>query len=158
MFNYRLTVVDKLVKDYLANVGKRMREPEKALRECGLVLLRSIAKNFEKGGRPVKWVPSLRATSSKGQTLVATARLKNSITMEVAGNRLTVGTNLKYAAIQQLGGIITPKTAKVLLANIPGVGYRAMKKVEIPARPYLVVQDEDENTFKRIIADYTVNG
>ena len=149
----------KFNKDIEAKTGlkplsKRLTRPQQALRECGLVLLRSIAKTFKAGGRPVRWKPSARAKMTGGKTLLKTARLLRSITMDVSGKTLTVGTNVKYARILHEGGDITPKTAKALKANIPGVGWRTMKKVTIPARPFLVIQDADWRVFNRIFGDY----
>lgn len=70
-----------------------------------------------------------------------TGRLRASITSTVLvhGNRVTgrIGSNVVYARIHELGGIIKPRNAKALRFNIPGVGWRTVKSVTIPARPYL---------------------
>lgn len=154
MFGIKLTINDLAMKLRFRRMTDRIDNPDKCLRECGLVLLRSIAQTFKAGGRPAKWKPSIRAKTTGGRTLIKTARLMRSITMEVSGKILTIGTNVKYARIQQLGGAIMPKVAKALKANIPGIGWRVMKKVTIPARPFLVVQDEDRRVCNRIVGDY----
>ena len=153
MFGIRWLIKDDQAKSALKKAASKMETPEGALRQCGGVLLRSIAKTFEAGGRPTKWKPSIRASMAGGKTLLKTARLLRSITMQVAARRLTVGTAVIYARIHQLGGTIKPKSAKALKINIPGIGWRTMKQVTIPARPFLVLQDEDIRVFGRIIAE-----
>jgi phage gpG-like protein len=154
MISIKYSINDMEAKTGLKELSKRLTNPQQALRECGLVLLRSISKTFKAGGRPVRWQPSARAKMSGGRTMIKTARLLRSITMDVSGKTLTVGTNVKYAGILHEGGTIRPKTAKALKFNIPGIGWRTMKKVTIPARPFLVVQDADWRILNRIFEDY----
>jgi phage gpG-like protein len=45
--------------------------------------------------------------------------------------------DLKYALIHELGGVIVPKKAKALAIPQPDGSVRFVKKVTIPARPYL---------------------
>ena len=49
-----------------------------------------------------------------GPTLADTGTLMNSITYVKRGNKVIVGSNLKYARIHQFGGTIKPKNAKYL--------------------------------------------
>ncbi|MBN1830289.1 MAG: phage virion morphogenesis protein [Deltaproteobacteria bacterium] len=158
MISIKTTINDIGLRVGLGRIEQRMRNPSLALQECGLILLRSIAKTFEAGGRPKKWPVSLRAKATGGRTLIKTARLMRSITMDVQGDTLSVGTNVKQARIHQLGGTIKPRTAKELIFFAAGIGWRIVKKVTIPARPFLVVQDEDWRMFKRIVADYVTEG
>lgn len=44
---------------------------------------------------------------------------------------------VRYALIHELGGTITPKTAKALAIPLPDGGVAFAKSVTIPARPYL---------------------
>lgn len=66
------------------------------------------------------WKPSQRALRQGGKTLVDTATLRNSLSVSMAAEEVSVGSNMVYAAIHQLGGKA-------------GRG----KKVSLPARPYL---------------------
>jgi phage gpG-like protein len=168
MIAIRYNVKDLGVKTALENFEQRLKRPEKPLRECGLVLLRSIAKNFKQGGRPVRWKKSIRALATGGQTLVDTSRLRKSIAMDVRGNTLTVGTNVKYARIHQLGGHIRRNVAVRshwrLMTQAFGKAITGRKvlvrqhqrrvDLDMPARPFLLVQDPDRRMFKRIFADY----
>jgi len=156
MIGIRWLIKDAGANAALKKAAAKMETPEGALRQCGGVLLRSIAKTFEAGGRPTPWKPSIRASMAGGKTLLKTARLLRSITMQVSTRSLTVGTDVIYARIHQLGGVIKPKTGKALKVNIPGVGWRTLKQVTIPARPFLVVQDEDIRVFNRIIGEEIV--
>jgi phage virion morphogenesis protein len=76
-----------------------------------------------------------------GSLLVQKGYLRDSITSEVQGGAWSVlaGATMVYAAIHQWGGEIVPKTAAALF--VPGYG--KLKKVNIPARPYLGVSSRD---------------
>jgi phage virion morphogenesis protein len=69
--------------------------------------------------------------------LVDTARLKNSIKVQASSDKVVVGTNVIYAAIQHFGGMA-------------GRGH----KVRIPARPFMMIQDEDWKEINEVAADY----
>ena len=170
MISLKYTIKDMEMKATVKQLTQRLSKPQQALKECGLVLLRSISKNFKQGGRPVKWKKSARARLTGDKTLIDTARLKNSITMDVSGNILTVGTNVKYARIHELGGSIR-KNATIkehwryirFAFGKPITGRRVLVKahqrkmnITMPARPFLVIQDTDWRVFKRIFEDYLV--
>jgi phage virion morphogenesis protein len=76
-----------------------------------------------------------------GSLLVQGGGLRDSVTSEVQGGAWSVlaGATMVYAAIHQWGGEIVPKTAAALF--VPGYG--KLKKVNIPARPYLGVSAQD---------------
>jgi len=169
MITIKTTIKEMEMKTALKGLSTRLTRPQKALKECGLVLLRSISKTFKAGGRPVRWRPSKRALSgSKGKTLIDTARLKHSITMTVNGKKLKVGTNVKYAAIHHLGGRIKknvtvkkfwrymdtafgkPIPARSVLVR----SHRRNMDLTMPARPFLVIQDADWRVFGRIFEEY----
>ena len=164
MISIKTSIHDAGTKAAIRGLSTRLTRPQKALKECGLVLLRSIAKTFKAGGRPVRWKPSKRAQLTGGKTLIDTARLMRSITMKAAGKTLTVGTNVKYAAMHQLGGriparVVLPKRAKVLRWIDKSGNVRFAKKVsigptQIPARPFLIIQDADWRVFRRIFEEY----
>lgn len=160
MISLKVKVKDMEAKTALKGLSTRLKRPQKPLKECGLVLLRSIGKTFKAGGRPVRWKPSIRAQKRGGKTLIKTARLMRSISMQVIGKVLRVGTPVKYAAIHQLGGtiparVILPRRAKALRWIDRSGNVRFAKKVSIgptgiPARPFLVIQDADWRVFRRI--------
>lgn len=104
-------------------------------------LMRSIAgtmesavlQNFDIGGRP-KW---LGLKYRQGTPLVDTENLMNSITSYYDNNVAEVGTNEPYAAIHQFGGKA-------------GRG----RKVDIPARPFLVLTPQDEDDILEDVQAY----
>lgn len=166
MITIKTTIKDMEMKAAVKGLSDRLSRPQKPLKECGLVLLRSISKTFKAGGRPVRWKPSARTKITGGKTLIDTARLMRSITMKVTGKTLAVGTNVKYAAMHQLGGkvpgrTIFPKRAKALRWIDKAGNVRFAKKVTIPgfdmpARPFLIIQDSDWRVFGRIFGDHIV--
>lgn len=120
---------------------------------------------------------AVRTNFGSTEILQDTGALFRSVTTPSAAgsiNELTqayakIGTNLVYAAFQQQGGTVVPKRAKVLarkvsqdaasraasmdwpVSNWNGAWYVifGMSRT-IPARPYMVVQDEDLVTFGRV--------
>lgn len=102
------------------------------------VMLDAVMENFARAGRPA-WAglknPGKRRLG--GQVLIDSARLKNSITPRADANSAIVGTNVKYAAIHQFGGMA-------------GRG----RKVKIPARPFLQLTEADEAKIAGKVTDY----
>lgn len=80
-------------------------------------------------------------------------RLRSSITSGVNGSTGWLTSNLPYAAIHEYGGEIKPKKAKFLKFMIQGQ-WRSVKKVIIPARPFLnPAINNNIETIKSIITD-----
>jgi len=87
--------------------------------------------------------------------------LMGTIHYETDPNQVRVGTDKAYGAIHQFGGTIPPATIKPRRAKAlfwPGALYPVKEvhrpAVHIPARPYLVVQDEDRESIQRTMANY----
>lgn len=168
MVAVKYTIKDLEARAELKDIERRLSRPEKALEDCGLVLLRSIAQNFKAGGRPMRWHPSKRALREGGKTLIDTARLMRSISMRVLGKMLTVGTNVVYGAIHQLGRKLDKNVTikahyryitQAFGREIPGRKvlvrqHQRQQDAYIPARPFLKVQDADLRVMRRIVADY----
>lgn len=172
MISIKTKTDDLAAMTSLKKTAEQMRRPEKPLKEFGLALLRSIDKNFKAGGRPVKWPASKRAKKTGDKTLIDTARLKNSISMRVSGDTLTVGTPVKYARIQQLGGKINKNAtvkkhwrtiSQAFGRTIPSQrvlvpSHSRRMNLAIPARPFLMVQDSDHRILKKIMLDHIAGG
>ena len=135
----RIEVEDKAVKSALARMQKRAADLTPAMDEIGSMLTASVLNRFETGTGPggQAWPPSIRAGKTGGQTLVDTGRLRDSITHIAGRDFVEVGTNVIYAAIQQLGG----RAGRGLAANIP-------------ARPYLDVDAGDKAEIGKILKDH----
>lgn len=81
--------------------------------------------------------------------------LKKSIVIgKISNSQVEIGSSLVYARIHQLGGTIVPKKAKWLLIPFGPGQYLRLKKVVIPARPYLLLRDEDGTAIMRATQDY----
>lgn len=119
------------------------RNTERPRRAAGEVLRRSAEQNFRAQGRPQRWQGLADSTLSRRrrgrgrggpQILIDTARLKNSISYRLVSEGVEVGTNVVYAPRQHFG-----------FPGGPGRGHS-----RTPARPFLVVQDEDIETIAGI--------
>lgn len=121
----------------LTQLNESTRNLTPAMQVIGQIVRNSVIKNFMEGGRP-RWTPSKKKS---GKTLIDTARLQNSIKPKAYSDRAEVGTGVKYAAIHQLGG----KAGK-------------RHKVNIPARPFLMVQDEDWTEIKAALTAHILKG
>ncbi len=88
-----------------------------------------------------------------------TARLAESFEVASDATSATVGTNVKYAAIHQFGGQTKPHLIKPRNAKALAFGGRYVKQVnhpgsKIPARPFLVLMDSDEEKILDSVEDY----
>ena len=165
MAGVKCTVVDQKVLSLIGGMGQKLKSLAPALKTVGQIIRTSVVRNFEVGGRPRSWKESKRAERESGRTLADTGRLRNSIHAAVTGNRIEVGTNVKYAAIHQFGGktsphMIFPKNGKALFW--PGARH-PVKSVNhpgsnIPARPFLMIQKEDWAEIKRVLGKFTIGG
>jgi len=116
----------------------------KIVRIIAGLMKHAVEENFEKEGRP-KWPPlspvTIKARQMKGywpgKILQQTGGLASSISSYSDNDKAVVGTNVVYAAIHQFGG----KAGK-------------LRKVNIPARPYLQLTDEDMEEILKAIKDY----
>lgn len=80
---------------------------------------------------------------SSGKTLVQSGQLRNSISMQVQGGVLLVGSTAPYAATHQLSAVIRAKNKPYLKFKLPGGPWISTKQVTIPKRPFLGVSARD---------------
>ncbi|MBI3677386.1 MAG: phage virion morphogenesis protein [Proteobacteria bacterium] len=140
-------------------MGTRAASPAPFFKNVGTLVAISVRKNFDAGGRYSEegswrggtrsWKPlsPFGKNAAKRVPLNLTARLRNSITHRADGSGAWVGTNTVYAATQNFGAknrVIQAKNRPCLVFPIGGRWIRVKKVVvNIPARPFLVVQAED---------------
>lgn len=147
---FTIEIDDSRLQAVLKKLDTRVRNLKPAFEEIGELLVVSITKNFEVGGRyskqgdwrggSNKWQPLSPATLKRKRgsgILLESINLLNSLNWQADGDGVEVGANRIYARIHQFGGKA-------------GRG----KKVTIPARPYLVVQGEDLSQINDILGDY----
>lgn len=108
-------------------------DPSPLMKIWGEIAKSSIEENFEVGGRPRRWTPLSQVTvQMKGHARPLIGRTGNlsRVTVRAEKDRVKIGSSPAtedYAAIQQKGGKA-------------GRG----RKVTIPARPYILLQEEDK--------------
>lgn len=122
----------------LASRGENLRP---LMKNIAGIMATATEDNFKDEGRPDKWVDLSETTKKQrqkigkypGQILQVSGQLASSVSTAYDNNSAVIGSNLAYAAIQQLGG----QTGK-------------NKKITIPARPYLKLTDDN---FEEILAE-----
>lgn len=112
----------KLTRELIAGVGL-----SRLLEGVGTVAARSIRQGIRNqvspDGRPYKKTSRFGRPAKRLQD---TSRLLNSITYKVGTGRVTVGTNVAYAAMQHFGGTQRPKKGKALAIPLTRAVARAM--------------------------------
>ena len=146
----------------LGEAAGRLESPRPLYDEIGAALVVSTQARFETEQDPEgnPWAQSLRARLEGGRTLTDTARLVGSLTHEATDAGLAVGTNVIYAAIHQLGGVIKAKTPISsfkeggLRFRGAGGGWVRKDQVTIPQRAFLGLDDDDEAEIEAISGAY----
>jgi len=141
------------VKEDIKKMIKRANE-RRALKLIGDLAVKSIKQNFLKGGRP-SWKPSGARRTLIG--LGTRGGLMGSIHYRLNDKSVDIMTNKPYAAIHHFGGTIKAKNAKNLKFKVKGK-WVSKKEVTIPARPYMLLQPEDETKINEIVAKYITEG
>lgn len=157
-----IEVRDQELTDLIERLRRKLVNLQPVMDEIGAAVNLSVKRNFEEQGRPSKWIPSARVRRAGGQTLNDTGRLRNSFTHRASANQVVIGTNVRYAAMLHFGGktaarVIRAKNGKAL--NIPGIGFRRSVNhpgSSIPARPFLMIQEQDKTIIGKILNRYLV--
>ena len=132
-------------------------DTHKMFDEIGAAMVSSTQLRFvgqhDVDGNP--WKASWRAQMQGGQTLRDTGRLMNGLTHNVlgSGNGVEWGSGETYAAPLHFGADIYPKTAQYLVFKV-GNQFVKSKHVHIEARPFLGVNQEDEQTILNVIRKF----
>ncbi len=85
--------------------------------------------------------------------LTLDGHLQNTLRYQIRAGELMFGTGRPYGAAHHFGAVIKPKTAQAL-----NVGGRPVKKVVIPARPWLGISTADGALLIDIARSYLNNG
>lgn len=152
----KLTFEDGALVNVIEGTRERLGDLSPALNAIGGYLENITLERFETGTGPdgVPWRPSRRAQLEGGKTLIDKGRLMDSIAYQVDGDEVSVGSNLVYAAIHQLGGTIQAKSAGKLMFGTAEGGFAMVDSVDIPARPFLGANDDDIDEAARILNDF----
>lgn len=155
----------------------RVENPEPMYRDIGQALITSTHHRWDQGIAPdgSPWPPSLRVIVHGGKTLILSSRLYRSITANASPTGVEVGTNVIYAAIHQLGGLIS-KAARTAVLHFktnkrsgvsrfakPSKADRARKAeigahtIAMTARPFLGLDEDDPRTIQTIVETWLSN-
>ena len=124
----------RIVQEKLLDIAKRVENLRPLMKNIAGIFASATEENFKNEGRPDKWTELAEATKKQrtkqkkwpGQILQVSGQLASSISTQYDDESAVIGSNLDYAAIHQLGGQAGKN-----------------KKVEIPARPYLFLTEDD---------------
>lgn len=138
-------------------VQRMMRDTTPVMRAIGTGLVENTHTRFERAQDPQgrAWAPlnPAYAAGKRGPGILRGSGMRGglmgSITAKATPQTVAVGTNKIYALIHQVGGIIKPKGDHLVFS----FGDRTIfaKSVTIPARPYLGIGPEDEETILDVL-------
>lgn len=126
------TISLKEFQKRLDNLAKDFNNPKEILNEIGILTKNKSEESFEKQSSPFggRWKANAPATliQKRGnKILTQSGLLRTSLTYKLGNQSVTIGTNKEYAPIHQFGG-----------------NAGRDKKVIIPARPFLPINDKGE--------------
>ena len=133
------------------------------LKAIGVALVEETQSRFDAGVDVwgTRWQPLLPAYEAikRGPGILrASLMLQRSITFQVSGGTVSVGSNRIYAAVHQFGATIKPVNGKALKFKLGGqgkkgnkAGFVQAKSVHIPARPYLGFGPKDERAVLEVL-------
>lgn len=132
----------------LSGFSKRSIDLTAPMKQAAILMMASIQRNFDSGGRPASWIPlapsTLKQKIAKGYSsrpLIRTGALRQSISSSSERMSMSLGTSIRYGRIHEYGGFA-------------GRGGSA----NIPARPYLLFQRQDLDRIKKLIVDHLTSG
>ena len=129
-----IKIDNKDVDRKLLELAQKSENLRPLMKNIAGIFASATEDNFKNEGRPDKWTELSEATKKQrtkkkkwpGQILQVSGQLASSISTQYDDESAIIGSNLDYAAIHQLGGQAGKN-----------------KKVEIPARPYLMLTNDD---------------
>lgn len=156
----RITTTDGHALAAMAQLMMTAENKTRLFDEIGTSLAESARMRFidQAGPDGQPWQPSVRAQRQGGETLRDKGILMNSITHVVLPDGVEYGTNVPYAGPLHFGAEIRAVNGPFLRFKIPGGGWVRKKAVTLPARPFLGLNDEDEQTVSGIITTFLQAG
>ncbi len=159
MSGTKFTIIDAQVQAMLSGMATRAGSLSPGMKIIAALVLASVQRNFETGGRPSKWAalkPStLRNRKSGGGPLVVKGfggGLLGSVHAESDATTATVGTDKIYGAVHQFGA----KKGSFGSFLTKGGKSRALPWGDIPARPFLMLQQEDREAIPDVLAKFVL--
>jgi phage virion morphogenesis protein len=171
MFGWAIKIVIKAVeiKALLKQIQQRSENTTPVMKTIGQIIRTSVVRNFEKGGRP-KWAGHSSLTEAlrgAGKPVLRkqgmAGGLMGSMHVRATNDEVIVGTDKVYAGTHQYGaekGSFGTFTFAVKSHQRKGRQVKAHNRTaklpwgDIPARPFLMVQDEDWTEIKAALKDH----
>ena len=134
----------RAVRLLFLKLGRNSRKLDPAMNSIKNMVQSSVEQNFQDEGRPTPWQMIELATQKArrrinkwpGPILQVSGELASSINTRVERNLVIVGSNKPYAAPLNAGSL----------------------KNNLPARPFLLFQDEDVKEAKEILNEHLLRG
>lgn len=169
---------DRRVRRLLEKISTRINNTRPVMGVIGEIVQTSIQRNFEVGGRPTKWAGLSKHTIARrtargkwpGQILVVSGRLKG-IVYQAYNDRVKLSANQPQAAVMHFGakkgafGTITARVGAHIrrLKSGKEVSVKAHTKKQklpwgdIPARPFMLVQEQDWDEIRDALGDFLLS-
>lgn len=169
-----ISIKDAEVEELLDRILKNLGDLTPAMKIIGATVRTSVIRNFEKSGRPKKWKKHSKITEKrrgKGARILMDqglgAGLAGSINYRADSEKVVVGTPKIYGAVHQFGakkgsfGTVIANVREHLRKGVRVKAHQRKMKLpwgDIPAREYLVIQDEDWPEMRAALTDYILGG
>lgn len=167
------------VRENLREMWARLSNMTPLMRAIGDRVVEQTKRRFAAGGPApsgTPWAKPKTPNPKRVRTLTVSGHLRDSIRYQLRGqDAVAIGTTKEYAAIHQLGGTITQgarselflrnrykrgaKKGQFKKGTQAGQGYTfGERKINIPARPYLGLSENDSAEIIGIINEWIMNG
>lgn len=162
--------ITETVTSFLDLVGNRSVDFSSLMPAIKEVAIDSIMGNFQVQGRPDKWkaLKKDRPDGRRNPILNYMGILKASVHQDsriIDSNTVEVGTNIDYAAIHNYGfsgtiqipahqRVVTHAFGKKLKQPVTANVKAHSKKMEMPKREFMIIQEEDQQEMKDMAIDY----
>ncbi len=168
--------IDEISKK-LRQIANRLDDMTPLMETIGETIRASIMLNFEKEGRPKKWAKHSALTKERRGANAKILRdqgyaggLVSSVNVDAGKKSVAIGTNRVYAAVHQFGakagsfGTVQAQV-KAHVRKLKGGGTSQVKAHtrtmrlpwgDIPARPFLMIQDKDVLKIGKLIEKYII--
>ena len=141
----KIKIDNNAVNEKLLEIAQKSENLRPLMKNIAGIFAYSTEENFKNEGRPDKWTELSESTIKQrtkkkqwpGMILQVSGQLASSVNTYYDNDSAVIGSNLEYAAIHQLGGQAGRN-----------------KSVEIPARPYLNLTDDDFEEIMDTVNDY----
>ena len=165
---------DQAVMRLLEKVRNRLGHMLPAMKIIGEIVRTSVVRNFEVGGRPIRWAPLSKTTLDRRKGTRIFRRqgfaggLLGSVYARAENDEVRIGTNKPYGVVQQLGakkgsfGTFTVNVKEHMRQLKTGKQYQVKAHTrrvklpwgDIPARPFLMVQEQDWGEIREELTEY----